>query len=471
MGNTGEVHWMSALELVDAYRKKSLSPVEVTDAVLARIEALNPRINAVVTLTAEAARRQAKRSERAYSEGTEGAIEGVPITIKDLIAVRGVRTTYGSRMYEDYVPDVDAVLVERVKDAGGVILGKTNVPEFGLVAVTDNLVFGPTWNPWDTAKTVGGSSGGAAAGLAAGFGPLAVGNDGGGSIRIPSSLCGIVGLKPHFGRVPSWPHVVHGWETMNCEGPMTRSVADAALLLDVMAGRDERDRFSLPNSGVEYLSSIEGGLSGLKVAYTAGLASPVVEPEVAEIVRRAAFSFAELGCEVAEDDPGIADMSADLATMVIAETAAAHADHLEEAAEKMFPHYKPFLELADVFKATDLARVEFHREDLWERLWPFFSRYDILLTPTTICPAFDLKEGGMICPEVVSGVEVGPSNWIAFTFPFNFTGQPAISVPCGFTTGGLPVGLQIVGRRFDEGTVLKAAHAFEQAFPFSDRHP
>jgi aspartyl-tRNA(Asn)/glutamyl-tRNA(Gln) amidotransferase subunit A len=382
-----------------------------------------------------------------------------------------VRTTFGSRLYEDYVPDEDAVLVERIRDAGGVMLGKTNVPEFGLVAVTDNLVFGPTWNPWDTAKTTGGSSGGAAAGLAAGFGPLAVGNDGGGSIRIPASLCGVVGLKPHFGRVPSWPHAVHGWETMNHEGPMARTVADAALLLDVMAGRDERDRFSLPNSGIEYLSALDGGLKGIRAAFTSDLASPVIDPEVAEIARRAAFSFEEIGCEVTEDDPGIMDMSGDLATLVIAETGAAHEDHLEEAAEKMFPPYKPFLELAGVFTAKDLARVEFHREDTWERLWPFFSKYNVLLTPTAICAAFDLREGGMISPEVVNGVEVGPANWIAFTFPFNFTGQPAVSIPCGFTEAGLPVGLQIVGRRFDEGTVLRVAHAFEQAFPWSDRHP
>lgn len=466
-----EIHWMSALELIEAYGKKELSPVEVTDAILERIEAVNPPINAIVTLTADAAREQAKSSERAYAEGSAGRLEGVPITIKDLIPVKGVRTTFGSRLFEDYVPEADAVLVERIKAAGGVILGKTNVPEFGLVAVTDNLVFGPTWNPWDLKKTVGGSSGGAAAGLAAGLGPLAVGNDGGGSIRIPASLCGVAGLKPEFGRVPSWPHAVHGWETMNHEGPMARTVSDCALLLDVMAGSDERDRFSLPDSPTNYQRVASGKVDGLRVAFTSDLAAVTVDPEVAEIAKRAALAFARIGCDVEQDDPGIFDMSADLATLVIAETGAAHEHHLEEAAEKMFPPYRPFLELASVFTARDLARVGFHREDIWEKLWPFFETYDALLTPTAICPAFDLKPGGMISPEVVNGVEVGPANWIAYTFPFNFTGQPAMSIPCGFTAAGLPVGLQIVGRRFDEATVLRLAAAFEHAHPWNDKHP
>ena len=466
-----EIHWLSALDLIESYRKKELSPVEVTDALLARIDSLNPRLNAIVTLTAEAAREQARRSEKAYADGSPGALEGVPITIKDLIPVAGVRTTFGSKLYEDYVPEADAVLVERVKAAGALIMGKTNTPEFGLVAVTDNLVFGPTWNPWDNKKTVGGSSGGAAAGLAAGFAPLAVGNDGGGSIRVPASLCGVVGLKPEFGRVPSWPHLVHGWETMNHEGPLTRTVSDAALLLQVMAGRDERDRFSLALEPEEYLKAAGAGAKGLRLAFTSDLASITVEPEVAEITRKAALSFADLGCAVAEDDPGIFDMSPDLATLVI-ETGAAHEDHLEEAAEKMFPPYRPFLELASAFTARDLARVGFHREDIWQKLWPFFETYDALLTPTTMCPAFDLKPGGMmISPEVVNGVEVGPANWISFTFPFNFTGQPAISIPCGFTSAGLPVGLQIVGRRFDEATVLALAGAFERAHPWADRYP
>ena len=466
-----ELCWMSAIELLNAYRSKKLSPVEVTRAVLERIDDVNPKINAIVTLTADLAMEQAKAAEEAYQRGEAAALAGVPVTIKDLIATKDVRTTYGSLLFEDYVPDEDAVLVERLRDAGVVILGKTNVPEFGLVAVTDNLIFGPALNPWDTKKTVGGSSGGAAAGVVAGFGPLAVGNDGGGSIRIPSSLCGSFGLKPHFGRIPSGPKPYHGWESMNAEGPITRTVADAALMMDVMAGPDDRDRMSLPPSGVNYLESIKGGVKGLKVAYTSDLAVSAVEPEVVEITKKAAFAFSELGCEVVEDDPGIPDMAQDLTVMVILDTVAAHEHHLEEAKEKMYTLYKPFLELMDVFSGRDRVRVDCNREEMWDRIRRFFEKYDLLLTPTAACPAFDFKEGGMLGPETIIGVEQNPASWIGFTFPFNFTGQPAASIPCGFTAGGLPVGLQIVGRRYDETTVLRAAAAFEAARPWADRHP
>jgi len=466
-----ELCWMSAIELLDAYRSKKLSPVEVTRAVLERISEVNSKINAIVTLTSDLALEQAKAAEEAYKRGEAAALAGVPMTIKDLIATKGIRTTFGSLLFEDYVPDEDAVLVERLRDAGVVILGKTNVPEFGLVAVTDNLIFGPALNPWDTKKTVGGSSGGAAAGVVAGLGPLAVGNDGGGSIRIPSSLCGSFGIKPHFGRIPSGPKPYHGWESMNAEGPITRTVADAALMMDVMAGPDDRDRMSLPASGVNYLESIKGGVKGLKVAYTSDLAVAAVEPEVVEITKKAAFAFSELGCDVVEDDPGIFDMAQDLTVMVILETVTAHEHHLEEATEKMYTLYKPFLELMDVFSGRDRVRVDYNREEMWDRIRRFFEKYDLLLTPTAACPAFDFKEGGMLGPETINGVEQNPASWIGFTFPFNFTGQPAASIPCGFSAGGLPVGLQIVGRRYDEPTVLRAAAAFEAARPWADCHP
>jgi len=466
-----EICWMSAVELLDAYRSKKLSPVEVTSAVLEHISEVNPKINAIVTLTADLAMEQARAAEEAYQKGKAAVLAGVPVTIKDLICTRGIRTTFGSLLFEDYVPEEDAVLVERLRDAGVVILGKTNVPEFGLVAVTDNRIFGPALNPWDTGKTVGGSSGGAAAGVVAGFGPLAVGNDGGGSVRIPSSLCGSFGIKPHFGRIPSGPKPYHGWESMNAEGPITRTVADAALMMDVMAGPDDRDRMSLPSSGVNYLESIKAGVKGLKVAYTSDLAVSAVDSEVMEITRKAAFAFSELGCDVVEDDPGIPDMAQDLTVMVILETVTSHEHHLEEAKEKMYTLYKPFLELMDVFNGRDRVRVDYNREEMWDKMRRFFEKYDLLLTPTAACPAFDFKEGGMLGPETINGVEQNPASWIGFTFPFNFTGQPAASIPCGFTAGGLPVGLQIVGRRYDEPTVLRAAAAFEAAHPWADRHP
>ena len=469
--NPCDICWMSARELIEAYRRKDLSPVEATRAILERVEEVNPRLNAIVTLTAELALEQAREAESAYLRGVAGPLAGVPLTIKDIILTKGIRTTFGSRLYEDFVPDADAVLVERLKGAGAVVLGKTNVPDLALMAVTDNLIFGPARNPWDPGKTTGGSSGGAAGALAAGMGPLAAGNDGGGSIRIPAHLCGVFGLKPQFGRVPSYPHVFHGGETTNHEGPMARTVADAALMLDVMAGPDERDRFSLPPPGATFLDSIVGGVAGLKVAYTADLGVPAVEREVADITLEASRVFESLGCEVVQDDPGIPDLTQDLVTSIILETATAHEDHMDEAREKLYPLYRPFLEMPGAFSSTDYVRALFHRDDLWRRLWPFFERYDLLLTPTAACAAFDLKEGGTMGPDTVDGLEASPATLAGFTIPFNYTGQPAASVPCGFTRSGLPVGLQIVGRRYDEATVLKAAAAFEEARPWAGRHP
>ncbi|MDD5747999.1 MAG: amidase family protein [Actinomycetota bacterium] len=466
-----EIQWMSACELIEEYRSRNLSPVEVTETIIRLTETINPAVNAIVTTTFELALEQAKKSERAYLSGSPGPLEGIPITIKDLIVTKGIKTTCGSKLFENYVPEEDAVLVERVRDAGSVILGKTNVPEFGLVAVTDNVVFGPTLNPWDLKKTAGGSSGGAAAAVSCGLGPIAVGNDGGGSIRIPTSLCGVFGLKPQFGRVPSYPHVVRGWETMNHEGPISRTVPDAALLLDVMAGPDDKDRFSLPDADLSYLETLCNDVKGLRMAYTSCLSVDAVDGEVAKITGEAAKVFEELGALVVEDDPRIPKMDADLTIMVTTEALVAHENRLDEAREKMFPLYRPFLEVGEIFKAQDIVRTNFKREELWDRIRRFFERYDILLTPTTACPAFDLKEGGMLGPDEIDGKPVSPASWVGFTFPFNFTGQPAASVPCGFTSDGLPVGIQIVGRRYDEQTVLRAAHAFETARPWRHQHP
>ena len=459
---------MNALELVNAFTRKKLSPVEALDAVLARVEEVNPRINAIVTLTAGAAVESAKKAEAVYMRGEARELEGVPLTVKDLIPVKGVRCTFGSLFYEDFVPDVDAVVVERMKDAGAVIIGKTNTPEFGLVAITDNRVFGPARNPWDTSKTPGGSSGGAASALAAGLSPIALGNDGGGSIRIPSSLCGTFGLKPQYGRVPSWPHITPNYVTLNCEGPMTRSVADAALMMDVLAGPDERDRTSLPAREGSYLSSIGGSMKGVKIAYTDAI-SPVVESEVASIAAAAAQVFAGMGCEVTGDAPDIPDLSEDLTKLVVLETAAANEDRMDQV-EKLFPPYQPFMELPQFLSPLDAVKAYFHREEFWERLWPFFEQYDLLLTPTTTCAAFDIKEN-QLGPDEVNGVPVTPASWASYTFPFNFSGQPAASVPCGFTGSGLPVGLQIVGGRYREDLVLKAAAAFEEARPWAESRP
>jgi aspartyl-tRNA(Asn)/glutamyl-tRNA(Gln) amidotransferase subunit A len=258
---------------------------------------------------------------------------------------------------------------------------------------------------------------------------------------------------------------------MNVEGPLTRTVADAALMMNVMAGPDERDGHSLPAAGIDFLEGLGDGLKGLRCAYTSDLSVQAVDPEVAEITRKAAFAMEELGCEVVEDDPGILDMSGDLTILVISETATAHYETLAEDQEKMYPLFAPFISLVDSLSAVDFVNVQNHREDVWDKLWRFMSKYDLLLTPTTACAAFNLKEGGMLGPDEINGVPVTPASWIGFTYPFNFASLPAASVPCGFTKDGLPVGLQVVGRRYDEPTVLRAAAALEKAFPWADRHP
>ncbi len=466
-----EIHWMSGVELVEAYKQKKLSPVEVVEQLFKRIEAVNPRLNALVTQLPEQARAAAKAAEQKMMAGEDLApLHGVPLTIKDNVFTAGVRTTFGSRLHQDFIPAEDAVLVRRLKEAGAIVLGKTNLPEFGLIPVTDNVLFGPTHNPWNLQKTSGGSSGGAAAGVAAGLYPMASGNDGGGSIRIPSSLCGVYGIKPSFGRVPCYPKLP-GWETMNHEGPITRTVADAALMLEVMAGPDERDRFSLPAAEKGYPECLAAGVSGFRVAYTDDLGYGEVDPEVKELARQAALVFEQLGCRVDEVKLDLPEMEEALQAMVITEFVAAHEDRLEEIKELIYPGYLPFLYVADSITNRDLARFQFQREDLWKRLQPLFVDYDILLTPTTCVAAFDSGEGGPMGPEQIDGRGVGPVSWLAFTYPFNFTGQPAASVPCGFTREKLPVGLQIVGRRFDEKSVLRASAAFEQARPWRDTRP
>src|SRR5947208_765348 len=297
--------WTPATELAALIRKKKVSPVEVLDTVLERIERLNPKLNAFVTLTDEQARREAKAAERALSKkgARLGPLHGVPFSVKDLVITKGVRTTFGTPLYRDNVPSEDAPMVERLKAAGAIMLGKTNTPTFGWIGATHNLLFGPTRNPWNLGRTPGGSSGGASAAAAAGLGPLHVGTDGGGSIRIPASFAGIYGLKASFGRIPAYPP--SGAWSLSHIGPMTRTVADAALMLQVAAGPDERDQTSLPAAPVDYVKALAGGVKGLRVAWSADLGfADVVDPEVRDLCAKGASAFREVGCRVEAVDPG-----------------------------------------------------------------------------------------------------------------------------------------------------------------------
>ncbi len=469
MSAQDDLCWLSALELTAQIRAKKISPVEVVDAVLARIERMNPTLNAFCTLTADEARDAAQAAEVSVMTGEElGPLHGVPVSIEDLLFTRRLLTTGGSRLFAEHVPEEDAVSVERLKGAGAIILGKTNTAEFGHKAVTDNPHFGITRNPWSTSLTPGGSSGGSAAAVAAGMGPLALGTDDGGSIRIPASFCGIYGLKPSFGRVPRGAGFP-GWETLSHTGPMTRTVRDAALVLDALAGPDDRDRFSLQaEAGPSFLESCEGGLAGLSVAWSADLGHAIVDPEVAEICAKAAEDFEALGCHVEVVTPGWDNPEEIFRAIAPAEIYSAWGDRLEEGADLLDRSLVALLKYGEGITARQYLAATARRQEFWTEVQRFLARFDLLLTPTVAVPAFPVARPAV---KEIDGRPVSPLGWIPFCFPFNLTGQPAASVPVGFTSAGLPVGLQIVGRRFADRTVLAASAAFEAAHPWAARRP
>jgi len=464
-----EICYMSAVEMAEAIKSRKLSPVEVMDAFLSRIERLNPKINAYCTLLAESARTQATEAEKIVMKGEElGPLHGVPFSIKDLTFTKGIRTTFGSRIYENFIPDKDAIVVERLRAAGAIMLGKTNTPEFGFMGVTDNLIFGPTHNPWNLQRHAGGSSGGAAAAVAAGMGPLAQGSDGGGSIRIPSSFCGVFGIKPSFGRVPRGPGFLD-WMTLSHFGPITRTVRDAALAMEVMAGRDDRDRHSLPGTNLRYLSYLEGDLKGLRVAWSPDLGYAVVDPQVLAANSAAVSIFETLGCKVDAATPDVENPGRTFAFTWAVKFASSYSDKLDEWRDQMNPTLVDIIERGKDRTALEYARSALEREEYCDKMLAFFEDYDLLLTPSTAVPAFDIDKFEV---TEIGGIKGSPTlEWTPFTYPFNLTGQPAASVPCGWTDDGLPVGLQIVGRRFEDLTVLRAAAAFEQASPWADRRP
>jgi aspartyl-tRNA(Asn)/glutamyl-tRNA(Gln) amidotransferase subunit A len=465
---SNELCWLSATELATLIRRRKVSPVEVVDAVLDRIERLNPRLNAYVTVTAAEARRGARAAERAVTKkgARLGPLHGVPFSVKDLVITKGVRTTFGTPLYRDNVPTGDAPMVERLRAAGAIMVGKTNTPTFGWIGATHNLLFGATRNPWHLERTPGGSSGGASAAVAAGMAPLAIGTDGGGSIRIPASFAGIFGLKPSFGRIPVYPASA-AW-SLSHVGPMTRTVADAALMLQVSAGPDERDPGSLPAARVDYVRALTQGVKGLRVAYAGDLGfAEAADPEVAAVCARAARVLRELGCRVEMVKPGWPSPRQAWYEIFCGGIATRLAPYRERR-DEIEPGLLRIIEETLANPPTRYVEAWFERAAWWQYPRVFFEKYDLLLTPTLACPAFAV---GLDDATEIAGTPVRPYSWTPFTWPFNLTGQPAASVPCGFTTDGLPVGLQIVGRRFDDATVLRAAAAFERGRPWAHRRP
>jgi aspartyl-tRNA(Asn)/glutamyl-tRNA(Gln) amidotransferase subunit A len=466
--NTDDLCFTPATELAAAIRAKTLSPVDVVDAVLARIDRLNPTLNAYCTVTHEAARAAAKEAEAAVMRGdTLGILHGVPVSVKDLVMTKGVRTTWGSKLFEQFVPTEDAPVVERLKRSGAIILGKTNTPEFGFKGVTDNPVFGPTRNPWSLKHTPGGSSGGGTAAVAAGLGPLAVGTDGGGSIRIPCSCCGLVGLKATLGRVAAAP-TYGGLETLAHTGPMARTVRDAALMMNAIAGPDARDLSSLPADGSDYLANLDRGARGLRLAWTSDWGYAAVDPEVRRIAEAGAKRFAEAGCRVEEAHPGFQSPEAAFHVLFTGSIAARLGERLPEWRDRFDPGLVWIIEQGMKWSAIEFVNAANWRRTLSDAFVKFFERYDLLLTPTLAAPppAIGVNEY-----DEIGGRKVGPWGWVAFTYPINMTGYPAASVPCGWTAGGLPVGLQIIGPRFADGLVLRAAALFEMIMPWAAKRP
>jgi aspartyl-tRNA(Asn)/glutamyl-tRNA(Gln) amidotransferase subunit A len=466
--NSVDLGFTSATELARLIRTKTLSPVEVTRAVLERIERVNPVVNAICTLTADAAMVAAREAERAVTSGAAlGPLHGVPYTIKDLNFTKGVRTMGGSAIFEHRVPDADAAFIPRLQKAGGIFLGKTTSPEFGWKALGDSPLTGISRNPWNTNMTTGGSSAGAAAAVAAGLGPLHQGSDGAGSIRIPSSFCGIYGLKPSYGRVPMWPVSNNDYSSHN--GPMTRTVADAALMLSVMAGPDDRDRTSLEAPPEDYVGKLNRDLKGMRVAYSPDLGAGLrVDPEIAAVVRAAVRAFEEMGCVVEEVKPGFTDTHEIIRGMWSAHEAGIYGQYVPQWRERMDPGLVACIEAGERVSVVEYIQLRDRKMAFWDSVRPLFEKYPLLLTPTVSVAAFEVPRLNPVgWPQ--HAWDWFP--WASFSYPFNFTGQPAATVPCGFTASGMPIGLQIVGRRFDDLTVLQASAAFETARPWAAKRP
>ena len=450
---------------------KQISPVELTELYLRRIEGLDGKLNSYLTVTGDEALHAARLVESAVARGDAlGRLHGLPVSIKDLEMTRGIRTTEGSLVFKDRVPEEDSIVVERVRAAGAIILGKTNTPEFGQLGATENRLGDHGRNPWNTSRTSGGSSGGAAAAVAAGLCSLATGSDGGGSIRIPSSYCGVYGFKPTQGRVPSYagaeaPLVA---DHFGQSGPLTRTVEDSALLLQVLAGPDSRDATSMREAPPDFVAALVRDVRGLRIAWSSDYGFAAVNAEVLEVASTAAHVFQELGCTVEVTDLALEDPAGDFTPLFSANVFASCGALLEHSAPLLADYTRICLERGAKVTGGEYALALGRLDQLKAQVADLFERYDLLLSPTTAVTAYPVGEP----PEDIDGRRVDSFfGAFPFTYPINMVGHPAASVPCGFSSDGLPVGLHIVGRKGDEETVLAASAAFERARPWIEERP
>ncbi len=474
---------MSAREIVDHVRNKRISATEVLEASMGWMEKVNPFINAICTLN-ERAKDQAAEVDRRLKAGEQvRPLEGVPFVVKDIIPTEGIRTTFGSRICENYIPSADAITVERIKKAGGIVIGKSNTPEFAHDPITRNKIFGTTRNPWDLNFTAGGSSGGTASAIAAGIIPVGLGTDMGGSIRYPSSLCGIVGIRPAPGRVPVFPARMGkegapelGWDafTYHVHGPMTRTVADCGLMLAVLSGPDDRDPSSIPSQGHDYARAALGerSLAGKRIAYSLNLKELIpVDPEVAGLVEKALKRFEELGCIVSEDCFDMSGLREIIAGTRAFGMVARYSDYMntDSIRSLMTPVLVDQIREAQQVGLQAVGKAEHLRTLYWHRARSFMERYDYFITPTAGTAAYRLDQA---VPSEVGGKRVERFyDTILTLYAITVTGLPAISVPCGFTSLGLPVGFQLVGRRLREDRILEAAAVYAAACPENFRMP
>jgi len=466
---TNELCFMTATELAKKIRSKEISAKEVMTAHLAQIERVNPEVNAIVTFLPDQAMEGAAAADEMLARGQAvGPLHGLPVAHKDLVETRGIRTTYGSPVFKDNVPDQDALIVERLKKGGAVTIGKTNTPEFGAGSQTFNEVFGETANPYDLSRTCGGSSGGAAVALACGMIPIADGSDLGGSLRNPANFCNVVGFRTSPGRVPKWPVAV-AWAPFSVQGPMARTVEDVALMLSVLAGSDPRSPISIAESGEMFTRPLDRDFTHLKIAWSMDLDGLPVDTRIVETIDKQRAVFESLGCVLEEKFPDLS--GADEAFMVwrawlfelmYGELLKTHRDQMKDT---VIWNTEAGVKLT----GPQIGQAEIKRTALYHRMREFMTEYEYLILPVSQVPPFDIKQRYV---TEINGIEMETYlDWMRSCYYISVTGHPAISVPCGFTPEGLPVGVQIVGRHQSEFSVLQLAHAFEQATGFWKQHP
>lgn len=460
---------MPAYEMEEKIKSQEMSSLEITETIIERIEKINPIINAYCTPTFDLAREMAEAADNKVKKGEKlGLLNGIPTSIKDLNETGGIRTTFGSIIFENNVPDKDELIVKKLKEAGIVLLGKTNTPEFGHKGVTHNMIFGETKNPWNQERTPGGSSGGAAAAIASGMGPLAQGSDGGGSIRIPSSLCGVYGLKPNYGRVPRlWDKI--SFYKLSTNGPIVRYVKDAALMLDVMAGLNDVDKYSLSDPKIPFMEALKEIPKNLKIGYSLDLGFvKAIDPEVSKCIIDSVYKFEKLNWVVEEVKIKLKHAYKTFVTIITTGLAYDYRNYLKDWEEKITPTFIKLIKVGINITALDLMQAELQSLKFYNYFTEYFKNFDILITPTTAVTAFEL---GKMYPDKIAGKTVSPAGWLPFTYPFNLTGHPAASIPCGWSSEGLPIGMQIIGPRANEKLVLQVSKAFEEIAPWQDKRP